>query len=684
MRRPCWNRCPSASWPAVRRACVPTPIPWPRGSWGGSALDDLLARRPARIETDGRHIACGWAPLESGGYVGTLRDETDAVEAAGKEALSDDLTGLPNRAAYQEELTRTLSQVERGGGHAVALLIDLDKFKPVNDTFGRAIGDRVLATVAKRLRHLLRRHDAAARLGGDAFAIALSELGSDEGAAMRAAESIARRIVDLLGRTFVVDGQMITLGCSVGIALSQPGDDAPELLRRADLALDRVKEGGRGGHAFFAPAMDEAMRDRREREAELRRAIALEEFVLYYQPQFDLSRNVIVGWEALIRWDHPERGLLGPGEFIALAEETGLIVPLGEWVVRTACRAATNWPEEMGVSVNVSPVQFASDKLLPTIEGALAVSGLANRRLEVEITETVLMSDSADTIAMLNRLHEIGVRVALDDFGTGYSSIGYLRRFAFDVIKIDQSFVRSTENTAQNGAIVRAIAQLARHLGAATTAEGVETKAQLEAIRADGCTLTQGYFIGRPVPESEIPAIIAAVEASRGKHALEMMEDLEEIIGEHAATVDEEPAEQAEADLHRLVYRSRSAIIDIEADIRTEVEQILETARARNAEVGVTGALLFNGTSFVQVLEGTREAVEETFERIQLDPRHADVVLLDMKPVEARNFRTWSMAHVSDAADAMTDLAERSGFDRDAVRADAITERLHELLLSSA
>ncbi len=445
-------------------------------------------------------------PLSDGGWA--VRIEDAARRAAARRAAArgseDALTGLANRAAFAARLEEARRRLDGTGEGFAVLAIDLDRFKHVNDTLGHPVGDALLRKVGERLRSAVRDGDCVARLGGDEFAVLQGGI-----AGTAEAETLARRIVDLLGRAYVVDGHLVSVGASVGVSLSEAdGAGAEELLRHADLALYRAKHDGRDRFNFFEPAMDARLRARREIEIDLRRALALRQFELHYQPQMNLVTDRLVGCEALIRWRHPTRGLVPPGEFIPLAEEIGLIVPVGEWVVRTACREAARWPGGLTVAVNLSPAQFKSRRLVDVVAGALAESGLAPGRLELEITEGVLLQESEANLATLHALRDLGLRISMDDFGTGYSSLNYLRSFPFDKIKIDRSFIADVSTKPDCTAIVRAIASLGTSFGMATVAEGVETRAQMERIRAEGCTDVQGYLIGRPVPAAEILRIL--------------------------------------------------------------------------------------------------------------------------------------------------------------------------------
>lgn len=420
-------------------------------------------------------------------------------------SLHDPLTSLPNRNRLAECVSQALVRTRRDD-HAMAMLcLDLDRFKQVNDTLGHSVGDALLREVAERLRANVRDGDTVARLGGDEFAVVLARIAhSDE------AGTLAQRLVQVMSEPFDLDGGRVTIGVSVGVALA-PDDTAQpdELLKMADLALYRAKSDGRGTFRFFETGMDAKLQARRQLEGELRVAIAAGELELYYQPLVELASGTVSGFEALIRWPHPRRGMIPPIEFIPIAEETGLIVPLGAWVLQRACADASDWPADVSVAVNVSALQFKANGLVDAVSNALATSKLLPGRLELEITETALLNDAEATLATLRHLRTFGVRIAMDDFGTGYSSLSYLRSFPFDKIKIDQCFIRDIETSPDCKAIVRAIAGLGVNLGIATTAEGVETLAQLDQIRAEGCDLVQGYYLSRPVPKKDVAALLS-------------------------------------------------------------------------------------------------------------------------------------------------------------------------------
>jgi diguanylate cyclase (GGDEF)-like protein len=455
---------------------------------------------------DGRTISVVNHPMAGGGWVATHEDITErrrAEKQIAHMARHDALTDLPNRLLLRDRLAHALAELP-GDERLAVLYLDLDHFKGVNDTLGHQIGDELLRTVAARLRDCVSEADTVARVGGDEFAIIHTGIEQPNDAAV-----LARRICEAVKEPCELHGHAVIVDTSIGIALA-PGDgtDPTELLKNADMALYRAKADGRGTYRFFEPEMDARMKARRTLELALRMALANGEFELHYQPLLNLEDRRVTCCEALIRWQHPERGLIPPTEFIPIAEEIGLIVPLGEWVLRQACSDAMQWPAETKVAVNLSPLQVMNQNLVAVVVGALAASGLPASRLEVEITESVLMQNSEATLATLHRLRELGVKISMDDFGTGYSSLSYLRSFPFDKIKIDRCFISGLASGDDSVAIVLAIAGLAKHLGIATTAEGVETRQQLQQVKALGCSEMQGFLFSAPRRIDEITQLL--------------------------------------------------------------------------------------------------------------------------------------------------------------------------------
>jgi diguanylate cyclase (GGDEF)-like protein len=459
--------------------------------------------------TDGRSIAVSRQPMADGGWVDTFEDVTERRRVEAKIAYMarhDALTDLPNRMYFYEQIEQLLRELVDGESLAVFSL-DLDHFKAVNDTLGHPLGDKLLQTVAERMRSCVRDRDIVARLGGDEFALVQVSIGQPS-----EVTALATRLIEAVSTPYDLDGHQVMVGISIGIALAPADSTEPDqLMKNADLALYRAKADGGSVYRFFEPQMDARMQARRALELDLRKALVKGEFELFYQPFVNLKSGRVTGAEALIRWNHPTRGIVAPMEFIPLAEETGLIVPLGEWVLRRACAEAVNWPDDIMIAVNLSPAQFKSRNLVQAVVEALAVSGLAPGRLELEITELVLLRESEGAFAVLHRLRDLGVRIAMDDFGTGYSSLGYLRSFPFDKIKIDESFIRDLATKDESLAIVRAVVGLSSSLGITTTAEGVETNAQLERLRTEGCNEFQGFLFSQPQPAGEVRQLLSEI-----------------------------------------------------------------------------------------------------------------------------------------------------------------------------
>ena len=462
---------------------------------------------------DGRAFSVVNKPLVGGGWLATHEDVTErqrSEERIAHMARHDALTDLPNRVLLLEQLNHEIKRVKRGECLAV-LCLDLDQFKSVNDALGHHIGDELLKLVGERLRGCTRELDIVARMGGDEFAIIMTQMDQASDAAV-----LSKRIRDSVIRPYQIDGHQIVTDISIGISVA-PMDavDSHELLRNADMALYDAKGDGRGTYRFFEPEMNTRMRVRRELEMDMRKALVAEQFELHYQPLVTLETNEVNGFEALLRWKHPTRGLISPADFIPIAEETGLIVPLGEWVLKAACNEAVDWPGHIKVAVNLSPAQLNSRNLVSMVTSVLDESGLPPGRLQLEITETVLLQNTFSTLATLHELRKMGVQIALDDFGTGYSSLSYLRSFPFDKIKIDRSFIQDLSNGAEPFAIVNAVAGLAKCLNMTSTAEGVETQQQMEVLQAIGCTEMQGYLFSQPRPASEIRQFFAQREVAK-------------------------------------------------------------------------------------------------------------------------------------------------------------------------
>ncbi|UFZ06558.1 EAL domain-containing protein [Bradyrhizobium ontarionense] len=492
---------------------------WPPGEW--ETLDDALLRLADgdQFNRDWRHRKADGSEIEVltygreiafDGRDGVLVAIVDITERRRAEARiaymahHDGLTGLPNREFFQQRLTQELDGAASDAKRIAVMCIDLDLFKTVNDSFGHPMGDRLLQAVAGRLRQQMHGGHLAARLGGDEFAVILGHTGAKD------ASECAGRLIAALSAPYDIDGNELVIGASIGIALS-PGDGASceELMKNADMALYRAKRDRGRVHRFFEKEMDLQAQKRRDMEHDLRRAFAQSEFELHYQPLVDVATNAIAGFECLLRWRHPDKGMISPADFIPVAEDIGLIVPLGEWVLREACHEAAKWPDGIKLAVNLSAAQFRSRNLVQVVVQALAQSALAPERLELEITESILLAETEANLATLHQLRRLGIRISMDDFGTGYSSLSYLRSFPFDKIKIDRSFVKDVTQRSDCVAIVRAISGLGRSLNITTTAEGVETAEQLDWLRAEGCNQVQGFLFSAARPPSEIADLLA-------------------------------------------------------------------------------------------------------------------------------------------------------------------------------
>ena len=492
---------------------------WPQDEWAthGEALQEIgdvyhSSRDWRHLKADGSEIhvlTFGRRVAFDGrdGYLVAIVDITERRKAEARiahMAHHDGLTNLPNRDFYQDRLRQALERSQAGDKRVAVLCIDLDLFKNVNDAFGHPMGDRLLKAVAERLRGAVRGDNLVARLGGDEFAIVLAaDVSPNE------ASDFSDRLIRTLSATYDIDGSELVVGASIGIALSPgDGDTCEELMRNADMALYRAKSDGGGVHRFFEREMDRQAQKRRDMERDLRSAFANGEFELHYQPLVDIAADQINGFESLLRWRHPDKGMISPAEFIPVAEDIGLIVPLGEWVLREACSEAAKWPADIKIAVNLSPVQFRSRNLVQAVISALAHSGLSPLRLELEITESVFLAETEANLAILHQLRQLGVSISMDDFGTGYSSLSYLRSFPFDKIKIDRSFVKDLAERPDCVAIVRAISSLGRSLNITTTAEGVETMDQLDWLRAEGCNQVQGFLFSAARPAAEIEQLL--------------------------------------------------------------------------------------------------------------------------------------------------------------------------------
>ncbi len=473
---------------------------------------ELSARRQVVVSAtrdDGRTIETTMRLLPDGRSIAAYADVTDlrvAMSKAAQSALIDTLTGLPNRQQFMLHLDDALARMKRRGAPLAVMMLDIDHFKAVNDSLGLEQGDKLLQIVAERLRELMRETDIIARISGDRFALIADALTQAADATI-----LAQRLVDVLGVPYLIDGHQVVTSASVGISIApHDAEEAGPLMRDAEFALKRAKGDGRSTYRYFETGMDAHMRERRALEADLRSALARGEFELFFQPVANLLRDEIVGMEALIRWHHPVRGLVMPSDFIPFAEEVGLIQPIGRWVIREACACAASWPSRMRISVNVTSRELADPEFVATLRAALLNSGIAADRLELEITEGVLIDASPEVLSALAAARQMGVRISLDDFGTGYASLGNLQRFPFDKIKIERALLKGSPERSESFAMLRAVAALAAGLRIETTVEGVETEEQLANVRAHGCTEAQGFVISRPMPAQEVDEFLTS------------------------------------------------------------------------------------------------------------------------------------------------------------------------------
>ena len=472
-------------------------------AWTPERPGDLMRERLVPLTLFGSLVAIALFLFVIGYIRWIARDLASSQEHAQNLLGRDPLSGLPNRLLFGERLDQELSRIERSGGGLAVMFLDLDRFKDVNDTYGHQAGDELIKLVARRLEELLRGTDTLARFGGDEFAIIQTGL-----RAPLDADALARRILDELTHPFEINATPISIGVSIGIALAPDNGTAREdLMRLADTALYQAKSEGRNRFRFFARQMDETIRMRKTVEEDLRQAIDQDGLCLHYQPIFSADGQTIVGLEALVRWPHAKQGLISPARFISIAEERGLVIPLGEWVLRRACRDGQRWPG-LRIAVNVSPIQFRHRDFVASVMQVLKETGFEANRLEIELTEGVVVEDADAAEAAMMNLRDLGVNLALDDFGTGYSSLIYLRRFAFDKIKIDRSFLESMEATGESAILVHSIVHLGRALGLTVTAEGVETKEQHRFLQALGCHQLQGFLFSKPVPPEEIDRML--------------------------------------------------------------------------------------------------------------------------------------------------------------------------------
>lgn len=546
---------------------------------------------------------------------------------------NDPVTNLLTRSRFIRHLDHALSNDNESG--SIVLCIQLDKLNDFKSEVGETAGDRLLQKVSSRLTDILPANWLIASTGASSFVVLTK---AEENSESKSFDAIVTNVKEMLNRPYLIDGEVAELNAHIGWAKAENNIDSLELLRRADLSLSVNSRSNSGIDQAYLPSMDERRKEERKLEFDLRKAILLNEFELHYQMQLDYTNRKISGFEALIRWRHPERGMIFPDVFIPIAEKSGLIVAMGEWVIKTACKQAIFWPEDIRVAVNVSPVQLQSENLLSVIDSSLRDSGLTANRLEIEITESTAIQDETSSRQRLMALKELGISIALDDFGTGYASLSYLRSFPFDKLKIDQSFIRSEENRVQNDLVLQSMFTLGKCFGMTTLAEGIETEEHQEKILGLGCDKAQGYLYSRPIPFEDTFSLI---------------EEFNNVVLT-APNLENSQASKgviekcANGGLFQIAYISDNATGSTSEELSKIMQSIQLASKRNNTADNISGALMFNQQCFAQILEGDSKTIENTFERIQNDPRHQNVQVLDYGPIQDRSFPEWAMAFVGE------------------------------------
>lgn len=549
---------------------------------------------------------------------------------------TDPATNLLTRTRLFDKVTQVLDTSAINGAHL--LCITFEKFRDFKAEVGEQAGDRLLMKIANRMAGILPNNSFAARAGGSSFAILI--LNDANRSACEKFNNMAEQIKAMLSRPYLVDSQVAEINASIGWAKAENNVNTLELMRRAELSLTVNSEMPESKDQPYSATMDEKLKDERKLEFDLRKALMLDEFELHYQMQLDYTNRKISGFEALIRWCHAERGMVFPDVFIPLAERSGLIVPMGEWVIKTACKEAMLWPESIRVAVNVSPVQLQSDNLIPVVKQALAETGLSPDRLEIEITESTAIQDESTSRQRLLELKALGLSIALDDFGTGYASLSYLRSFPFDKLKIDQSFIRSDDNRVENDLVLQSMFSLGKVFGMTTLAEGIETEEHQEKLLNLGCDKAQGYLYSRPVPFPKTFELISRFNQISVE---------EKSLPSRVQSVVEK-SDVGDSGLFQIAYISDNSVASDTAELEAMIENIQADSSKNNTADNISGALMFNQLCFAQILEGESHIIENTFERIQNDPRHHNIQVLDYGPIKHRSFPDWAMAFVGETA----------------------------------
>ena len=580
----------------------------------------------------------------------------------------DSITKLLSKSRIIEKINTTLSQNDMSC--ASLLCVCFDNFNEFKTESGENAADRLLTKIAKRITGTLPASYWVARTGDASFSIFKLDTQTYSSDDTSDFKTLAAQIKELLNRPFLINSEVVELRANVGWTNATDSINSLELFRRADLSLAINTESAELPDNPYSPDMDIKRKQERKLEFDLRKAILLDQFELHYQMQLDYTSRRISGFEALIRWNHPEQGMIFPDVFIPLAEKSGLIVAMGEWVIKTACKEATKWPSDIRVAVNVSPVQLQSENLILVIKKALSETGLSAQRLEIEITESAAIQDEQESRQRLLALKEIGLSIALDDFGTGYASLSYLRSFPFDKLKIDQSFVRCEENLVENDLVLQSMFALGKCFGMTTLAEGIETEAHQEKLLNLGCKNAQGYLYSRPVPFPK---------------TFELLESFNHLASSQTSTTEPSNiisarAETKETGLFQIAYISDNAATTTAMQLNKIMNSIQKDSKNNNTADNISGALMFNQNCFAQILEGESHAIEKTFERIQNDPRHQNIQVLDYGPIESRSFPEWAMAFIGES-DSNTEHFDQLAVVSGSTASEERTAKLQHLLL---
>ena len=651
-----------------------------------------------------RRFTITWSKSLPEGHILQITESPDhelrVPEHHRPKAASDEIQPLPTQHDLSLRIQYLLEHQVTGNNELTLYCVSLTGLRSLNDSYGYSTVDKLLALLQSRVADSTSNHpssiDMIAQLSSGELMLLTQTPGSTTESKTDWHSVLSEHLVDVAERPYIIDQQILTVGACIGVACLTPeqlhdvfadnqhprpklaANLAQELLRQSIVARQGMWQRGKNGWQYFDVSMDRAIKQRLELENDLRRAIALDEFELYFQPKLQLDTDRISGFEALIRWHHPTRGMVPPFEFIPVAEELGLIIPLGEWIIREACNRAKAWPSDQTIAINISVVQFSQEKFIELILQAIAESGILPGQVELEITESVLLGNETEVLDTLHALKQEGVRIAMDDFGTGYSSMSYLRQFPFDTLKIDQSFVRDPENEKQNAMIRSAIFSLGKNFDMSVVAEGVETTEQMAQMKSEHCDLVQGYLVSKPVPFADTFELLKSYNDST--IAVPMETGSSDRTQLSVLPTDQD---QKENPLLRLVYLSTNQMSNDSDAFEKAISQIMSSSIHNNANASISGALMFNSNVFAQVLEGSPEAVEATFERIQRDERHANVTVLDCARTDTRHFPNWAMAFIGETehnADEFREIAALTDFSDKPLQGDRILRTLMNLV----